>query len=126
MMPSYWSNLVALPEATPAPFPFHDGVYLKRIDSLTQQCRQKMYLCEGGMFKKSRDRPLKIYAHPYCRHLKIYPHPYCWHLKIYLTKFKGADGIVGLCINFKGPIPTFLKHFSQKLTVREAFTKNKR
>ena len=80
-MPSYWSNLVALPEATPAPFPFHDGVYLKRIDSMTQQCRQKMHLCEGGMFKKSRDRPLKIYAHPYCRHLKIY-----------LTKFKGANG----------------------------------
>jgi len=33
--------------------------YLKKIDDMTQQWRQKMHLCEGGMFLKSRDRPLK-------------------------------------------------------------------
>ena len=49
--------------------PFHDGVYLKRIESMTQQCRQKIHLCEGGMFKKSRNQHLKIFAHPYRRPL---------------------------------------------------------
>ena len=36
---------------------------------MTQQCRQNIHLCEGGMFKESRDRHLKIYAHPYRRPL---------------------------------------------------------